>query len=488
MLIDRAQIHVKAGNGGNGSLSFRREKFAPKGGPDGGDGGRGGDVVLKVVDNLTSLIEFQYNQKFYARHGNQGEAKKKHGKSGSVLTVKVPPGTVVWDDDSGELLADLTEPGESVRVARGGRGGLGNTNFRTSTRQAPRIAELGEPGEERMLRLELRLIADVGLLGLPNAGKSTILAAATRATPKIADYPFTTLEPNLGVVQIGGRAGPTFVMADVPGLIEGAAEGSGLGHEFLRHVSRTKLLIHVLDASGGLEGRDPYADFELINAELEAYDPGLASRPMFVALNKLDLTEARDWLPTLRKKLSKQGYRIFEISAATGKGVSPLLEAAAARLEEIRQEAPAAGPKPQEHRLYTLADADERAWVITEVADDQFLVKGVSIERLTRMTNFDQPDAVTRFQRVLVASGISAELQRMGIQAGGTVTVADSELTWGEEHELEEPKRPRRSAVMRRYGPDADDDDEEESPVEELADSEAESPLDGGEDDAEEAS
>jgi GTP-binding protein len=385
--------------------------------------------------------------------------------------VKVPPGTVVWDDNTGELLADLTEPGETVLVAKGGRGGLGNTHFRTSTRQAPRIAELGEPGEERNLRLELRLIADVGLVGLPNAGKSTLLAASTRAQPKIADYPFTTLEPNLGVVQIGGRAGPTFVMADVPGLIEGAAEGSGLGHEFLRHVSRTKLLIHVLDASGGLEGRDPIEDFNLINAELRDYDPELASRPMFVALNKIDLTESREQLEELHRRLPKDGYRIFDISAATGEGVPPLLEASMTKLDEIRREAPEPGPKPQEHRLYSLADADERAWTVTQPEEGQFLVRGISIERLTRMTNFDQPDAATRFQRVLVASGISAELERLGIEAGDTVAIADFELTWGEDYELEEPKAPRRTARMRRYGPDLDEF--EDDVVEEEVDSDS---------------
>src|SRR5215218_4372527 len=293
VLIDRAPIHVRAGDGGNGSMSFRREKYAPKGGPDGGDGGRGGDVVLRVAPNITSLIEFQYNQKFAARNGQQGLGRKMTGKSAPRLIVRVPPGTVVWDDESNEILADLTEVGETFRVARGGRGGLGNVHFKTSVRQTPRIAELGEPGEERTIRLELRLIADVGLVGLPNAGKSTLLAASTRATPKIADYPFTTLEPNLGVVQIGGRSGPSFVMADIPGLIEGAAEGTGLGHDFLRHISRTAVLIHVLDASGGLEGRDPMADFETITNELRSYDSELAERPMLVALNKADLTEAQ---------------------------------------------------------------------------------------------------------------------------------------------------------------------------------------------------
>ncbi len=465
MLIDRAKIYVRAGSGGNGALSFRREKFVPRGGPDGGDGGRGGDVVLKVADNITSLIEFQYNQKFVARNGNPGEFRKKHGKSARQLIVKVPPGTIVWDDDEDEILADLTEPGESVVVARGGKGGMGNARFKTSTRQAPRIAELGEPGEERNLRLELRLIADVGLVGLPNAGKSTLLAASTRAQPKIADYPFTTLEPNLGVVQIGGRGGQTYVMADVPGLIEGAADGSGLGHEFLRHVSRTRLLIHVLDASGGLEERNPLADFELINAELSAYDEELGSRPMLVALNKIDLTEARDRLEALGAELRSRGYEVFEISGVTGEGVQRLLDVVGAKLEEMRLAEPPPGPKPQEHRLYTLKDADERAWTIERLEEGLWRVKGVSIERLTRMTNFDQPDAVTRFQRVLVASGIGPELEKQGIEAGHVVMIANWELTWGEEHELEEPAPPRRTARARRFG-SLDDDFEQETELE----------------------
>ena len=270
MLIDRAKIHVKSGDGGNGSMSFRREKYAPKGGPDGGDGGRGGDIVIKVSPNITSLIEFQYNQKFAAVSGGQGLGRPMTGKSARRLVINVPPGTVVWDDDADEIIADLTEEGEIFRVARGGRGGLGNVHFKTSTRQAPRIAELGEPGEERNLRLELRLIADVGLVGIPNAGKSTLLAASTRATPKIADYPFTTLEPNLGVVQVGGRNGPAFVMADIPGLIEGAHRGSGMGIRFLRHIERTRLLLHIIDISdeSPLSGWEKYA---LINREPVSY-------------------------------------------------------------------------------------------------------------------------------------------------------------------------------------------------------------------------
>lgn len=452
MLIDRAKINVRAGDGGNGSMSFRREKFAPKGGPDGGDGGRGGDVVLKVAPNITSLIEFQYNQKFAAKSGEQGLGRQKTGKSASRLVIKVPAGTVVWDDDTDEIIADLTDDGETFRVAKGGRGGLGNIHFKTSTRQAPRIAELGEPGEERNLRLELRLIADVGLVGLPNAGKSTLLAASTRATPKIADYPFTTLEPNLGVVQIGGRNGPAFVMADIPGLIEGAAEGTGLGHDFLRHISRTAVLIHVLDASGGLEGRDPLVDFETINNELRSYDAELAKRPMLVALNKVDLTEAQERIPSLEKAIGEMGLRTFRISAATGQGVPPLLEAAEVTLREAREHA-AATQKPQERRIYTLDEAGERAFAVTRTGEDAFLVTGVAIERLTRMTNFDQLDSVDRYQRVLDRSGISDELERQGVEPGDTVTIAGKELTWGEE--FEQPDAPsRRTARERRYGPE----------------------------------
>lgn len=334
MLVDRARIFVKAGDGGRGSSSFRREKYVPRGGPDGGDGGRGGDVVLRVKSNLTSLLPFQYNQRFLAENGEAGMKRQKHGKAGARLFIDVPPGTVVWDDNADEIIADLTEPEETAVIARGGRGGQGNVHFKSSTRQAPRLAELGEPGQELTLRLELRLIADVGLVGLPNAGKSTLLAAASAARPKIGDYPFTTVEPNLGVVQVGGRGGRAFVLADIPGLIEGAAGGAGLGHEFLRHVTRTKVLIHVLDASGGVEERDPIDDFRVINAELAAYDDALATKPMLVALNKADLTEALARVPQLRSTLEGEGYQVFEVSGATGAGVAELMAAVAAALRE----------------------------------------------------------------------------------------------------------------------------------------------------------
>ncbi len=435
MLVDQARIHVQAGDGGNGSASFRREKFVPKGGPDGGDGGRGGDVILVVVENLNTLLPFQYVQRYKAENGGAGGGRQRSGKKGQSEIIKVPAGTVVFLDETGEQIADLTEPGEELVIARGGKGGLGNVHFKSSTRQAPRLAELGAPGEERWLRLELRLIADVGLVGLPNAGKSTLLAAATRAKPKIADYPFTTLSPNLGVVEIGGRGGQAFAMADIPGLIEGAAGGAGLGHEFLRHVRRTKVLVHVLDASGGLEGRDPLTDFRTINAELEAFDPAMRDKPMLVALNKVDLVEARDNLDRLRETLSDEGFQLFEISAATGEGVPELTNRIAAELREIQvaeDEARKRAKEQPKRRVYTIGNVDERAWDVQRTGEDSFLVTGVGIERFTAMTNFDLWEAAERFQRVLEGSGISAELKRQGIQQGDTVTIGSHEMDWGD--------------------------------------------------------
>jgi GTP-binding protein len=455
MLIDRAKIYVKAGDGGRGSRSFRREKYVPRGGPDGGDGGRGGDVRLQVRQSLTSLLPFQFNQRFLAEAGGAGSGRKRHGRSGNHLYVQVPPGTVVWDADTDELLADLTEPGEEVVVARGGRGGLGNVHFKSSTNQAPRIAELGEPGEELTVRLELRLIADVGLVGLPNAGKSTLLSSTTRARPKIADYPFTTLEPNLGVVEIGGRGGQTFVVADIPGLIEGAAAGAGLGHEFLRHVTRTKVLVHVLDASGGLEGRDPLDDFRVINAELELFDPDLRAKSMLVALNKMDLAEARENRARLDAALAADGYTIFPISAATGEGVRPLMEAVGAALRELRVDLRSEA-KPQERRRYTLAGRDERAWQAERRSAHHFAVSGIGIERFTKMTDFDSEHSVDRFERVLETSGINKELLRLGIQDGDTVHLAGREYTWGDESAYLDAETARRAS---RRGDESDEFD-----------------------------
>jgi GTP-binding protein len=443
VLVDQARIHVKAGNGGNGSSSFRREKYIPMGGPDGGDGGRGGDVILKVVANLNTLLPFQYIQHFEAENGVSGSSQKKFGRKGKSKVINVPQGTVVSveaEDGSLEFVADLTTVDEELVIARGGKGGLGNVHFKSSTRQSPKMAELGEPGEERWLKLELRLIADVGLVGLPNAGKSTLLASSTRAKPKIADYPFTTLSPNLGVVEIGGRSGQTFVVADIPGLIEGAAEGAGLGHEFLRHVHRTKVLIHVVDAAGGFEGRDPLIDFHTINEEIAAFNDEMASKPMIVALNKVDLAEARENLPRLREAIEGEGYKVFEISAATGEGVGEVYNTIAAMLQEIEanraEEKRKAAERPL-RRVYTMGNVDERAWEATKVEPGVFLITGVGVERFTHMTNFDSWEAAERFQRMLDRSGISAELRRLGVQEGDTIRIANKELTWGDQQDDE---------------------------------------------------
>ena len=447
MLIDRARIWVKAGDGGNGSASFRREKYVPRGGPDGGDGGRGGTVYLRAKPNLTSLLPFQFTARFKAENGGPGRSQQRHGKNGKDLFVDVPVGTVVWDDESGEILADLTEEDERTAIVRGGRGGLGNVHFKTSTRQAPRLAELGEPGEERWLRLELRMIADVGLVGLPNAGKSTLLAASSAARPKIADYPFTTLEPILGVVQVGGADGQIFVMADIPGLIGGAAQGVGLGLEFLRHVRRTKVLVHVLDTSGGLEGRDPLQDFETVNAELHAYEEDLLAKPMLVALNKVDVSEAQQKLESLTAELQNRGYAVFPISAVTGEGVQELLQAVAGVLREVQQNE-AEIEKPQVRRRYTLENVDERAWNVDRLSRHHFAVTGIGIERFTRMTDFSRDEAVERFQRLLESSGISDELGRLGVESGDVVHIADLDLVWGDQEELQplETKRGRKQS------------------------------------------
>lgn len=464
MFYDHARIQVTGGNGGNGAVSFRREKYVPHGGPDGGDGGRGGGVYLRVDPHLNTLIAFKYQQRFHAGNGSHGMGARRTGQSGDDLFIDVPPGTVVIDDEAGVPIADLIEPGETFLVARGGKGGLGNQHFATSVHQAPRLAEKGEPGQDRWLYLELKVIADVGLAGFPNAGKSTLLAASSAARPKIADYPFTTLEPNLGVVQVGGPAGPTFVMADIPGLIEGAAEGIGLGHEFLRHVERTRVLIHVLDGSGGLEGRDPLADFAAINAELAAYAPALAGKPQLVAINKVDLPETQTNLPRLTAALSGEGYQVFPISAATGEGVPLLLH----RTMELLQELPLPVEEaPQKRRVYTLEEEDEERWEAVRRSAHHYDVTGPKIERLTRMTDFANEEAAARFQRVLEASGISRALEEQGIQPGDIVHIADLELTWDQEaldaeareaaHERR--RKTRRQRIAARLGQTVEDEE-----------------------------
>jgi len=335
MFIDRAVIHVKGGDGGRGAVSFRREKFIPKGGPDGGDGGHGGDVVLVADEGLSTLLDFQYRRHYSAERGAHGQGANRHGRRGSSLIVPVPVGTVVRDARTRELLADLVQHGQRVVVARGGRGGRGNARFATSTRRVPRRAEPGGPGEERDVELELKLIADVGLVGFPNTGKSTLLARVSAARPRIADYPFTTTEPYLGVVAVSD--GRSFVLADIPGLIAGAHQGAGLGHTFLRHISRTSVLIHLVDLAA--PERDPLADVEAVNRELRLYDPALGERPMLYALNKVDLPAARERAAGVAAVLQARGCAVFVISAATGEGVDPLLVAAADLLSRAREQA-----------------------------------------------------------------------------------------------------------------------------------------------------
>lgn len=466
VFYDRARIFIKGGDGGNGAISFRREKYVPHGGPEGGDGGDGGNVYLTVDPHLNTLIAFKYQQHFRAGNGGNGEKSRRAGKRGADLTIDVPPGTVVFDDETGDVLADLLDPGESYLAARGGKGGLGNQHFATSTHQAPRLAEKGEPGEERWIKLELKVIADVGLIGFPNAGKSTLLSASSAARPKIADYPFTTLQPNLGVVQIGGPGGETFVMADIPGLIEGAAEGVGLGHEFLRHVERTRLLIHVVDGSGGLEQRDPLVDFRMVNEELAAYSPELAGKPQIVAINKIDLLETRENLPRMVELLTAEGYPIVGISAVTGEGVPELLRLVFERLREL----PAAVPlvAPQERRVYTLETTPE-AWEAERISEHHYEVHGQKIDRITRMTDFGNEEAADRFQRILEASGITRKLEELGIQAGDVVHIAGQELIWdeatvqAEQREAAQARRrkTKRERTMARLGLNPEDEPEE---------------------------
>ncbi len=425
MFVDVAKIYVKGGDGGRGSNAVRREKFVPQGGPWGGDGGKGGDVVFVVDPGLNTLIDFKYQKHFKAERGEHGGTKGMHGAKGKDLIVKVPPGTIVKDDDTGEILFDLTEPGQRAVVARGGRGGRGNMRFATPTNKCPTFYEKGEPGEERYLVLELKVIADCGLVGFPNAGKSTLLSRVSAARPKIANYPFTTLAPHLGVVDVGD--GRSFVMADIPGLIEGAHEGVGLGHEFLRHVERTKALIHVIDGAG-TEGRDPLQDFEVIERELLLYKEELGDRPRLVAVNKMDITEARENLPRIKAELEGRGYRVFPISGVTGEGIGPLLRAAMDAIESYQPpaepEVPAQDevvfrPKEEEFRVYKHGGI--------------WHVEGREIEKLVAMTMWENDEAVKRFSRIMRARGIEKALREQGAKEGDTVRIADIELEFTDE-------------------------------------------------------
>src|SRR6266568_1778106 len=434
MFYDHTKIFVKAGDGGNGSRHFRREKFAPLGGPDGGDGGRGGSVYLEATTNLNTLIDYRYRQHFKAGAGGAGMRQKMHGAKGEDVVLRVPRGTIVRDAESNELIADLVEDGQRVMVARGGRGGLGNVHFATSTHQAPQEAQKGEPGEERWLYLELRLIADVGLIGYPNAGKSTLLSVVTAAHPKIADYPFTTLTPNLGVVAVGQPASGDefgFVLADIPGLIEGASEGVGLGHEFLRHVQRTRLLIHMLD--GASIERTPWQDFKTINKELHQYDEHLGTRPQIVVLNKMDLPEAQEHWPELQAKAEAAGYPVFTISAAAHQGTTELMQYTARRLQEIwQEEAEHAAVQPVVDMAGSvLRPQPDDAFTVAK-EDDVYVVRGKLVVRAASMTNQESEESMDRLQVTLAKMGVTKALEEAGVQVGDTVRFGKVELYWGE--------------------------------------------------------
>ncbi|RME84713.1 MAG: GTPase ObgE [Caldilineae bacterium] len=422
MFADEVKIYVKGGDGGNGVVAFRREKYVPRGGPAGGNGGRGGDVYLVASPQHNTLYHFTKKVHFKAGRGGHGGGSNKQGARGEDIEVPVAPGTVVYDAETGAFLGELLEPGERLLVARGGRGGRGNAAFRSSTNQAPRLAEKGEPGEERWLRLELKLIADVGIIGVPNAGKSTLLSVVTRARPKIADYPFTTLVPNLGVAVVDYQ---DIVLADIPGLIEGAHSGAGLGLTFLRHIERTRLLVHMLN---GLSP-DPVGDYHAINQELELFNPYLADKEQIVVFNKMDLPEVRERWPEVKEALAALGVGALPVSAATGENVEQLMQRVAARLQVI--------PRPQRSEapvIYT--PEDENAFTI-ERKPEGWIVRGKRIERAVAMTNWDYYEAVLRFQRILEAMGITRALEEAGIQEGDTVFIGDYDLTWSNDYVIE---------------------------------------------------
>jgi len=422
MFYDEAKIYVKAGDGGNGVVAWRREAHVPRGGPSGGNGGKGGDVYLLADPQVNTLIAFNKQVHFRAPNGDHGRGKNQTGAQGSDLLIPVPIGTVAYATETGQMLADLATRDQRVLLARGGRGGRGNHTFRSPTNQAPRIAENGEPGEELWLRLELKLLADVGIVGVPNAGKSTLLSRISAARPKIGDYPFTTLEPTLGVVIVDDR---DMVVADIPGLIEGAHSGAGLGLAFLRHVERTRLLIHLLN---GLSP-DPIGDYEVINQELQLFNPHLSEKPQVVALNKMDLPDVREQWPGVARALRARGVvEPLAISAVTGEGLDALLRRAATLLTELPPPPPLADIAP----LAPIAPEADKSFTVERDPDGAWRVRGRRIERIVVMTRWEYYDAVMRFQRILEALSITQALRERGIEEGDTVRIGEKELEWSE--------------------------------------------------------
>ena len=425
MFVDYAKITIQSGNGGDGAISFRREKYVAAGGPDGGDGGRGGDIYFRVDKDMNTLIDFKYKKKFKAENGQNGSGARCYGKSGEDLYIDVPLGTVIKDSATSRVIADLSTPEQVELVLKGGKGGKGNAHFATSTRQAPRFAIDGEKGEEKELILELKLLADVGLIGFPNVGKSTLLSMVTAATPKIADYHFTTLEPNLGVVKT--KTGNSFVIADIPGIIEGASEGTGLGLQFLRHIERTRLLLHVIDVSGS-EGRNPLQDFNTINAELKKYSEKLSKRKQIIVANKADVITDEALYQELEKEAKKQNIEIYKISAATKQGVDELME----RVEQVLRELPKENTivEVEEKKIYTIKEKKKGFEV--EKLDKKYVVVGKTAERIIGRINIDDNESMYYFQKMMENSGINAELKRKGIQEGDIVQIGDLEFEWYE--------------------------------------------------------
>lgn len=420
VFVDEAVIYVKGGDGGNGAVSFRREKFVPRGGPDGGDGGRGGHVILEASKSVKTLVDFHYKRHYKAERGQHGRGKRQKGRSGRDLVLKVPVGTVVYDADTGEVLADLAEEGQRVVVARGGRGGRGNAHFATPWRQAPRFAEKGEPGEERRIRLELKLLADVGIVGFPNVGKSTLISRISAAKPKIADYPFTTLVPNLGVVRVDEFR--SFVVADLPGLIEGAHKGAGLGHQFLRHIERCKLLLHMVDCARPYTG-DPVSDFEVISEELRLYNERLSKLPQVIAANKCDLPEFWPNFERAKAEWERRGYKVFPISALTGQGLKELVYHLADLVERLPEPEPL---KPEKVRRYTY----EPPFVVERAGEGKFEVKGRVVERLVKMTDLSNDEAVMYLHEVLEKLGVYKALREAGAKEGDLVRIGEFEFTY----------------------------------------------------------
>lgn len=425
MFVDKAQIFIRAGKGGDGVVAFRREKYVPDGGPAGGDGGKGGSIIVEVDPGMRTLMDFRYKTKYEAFDGERGQKKNMFGRKADDLILKVPPGTIIRDLDTGKIIADLMDYDAKQVIAKGGRGGRGNTNFKTSTRQAPSFAEQGFYGEERTIVLELKMLADVGLVGYPNVGKSTLLSKVTKAKPKIADYHFTTLFPNLGMVEV--VKGKSFVLADIPGLIEGAHKGIGLGHEFLRHVERNKMILHVLDVSG-IEGRDPIEDFEKINEELVQYSEKLSKRVQVVAANKADLLYDDEKLDTFKKYMEERNIPYFIISAATNEGVEELMRYITFELDTIE-----AFDLYEDSEFITEEDIKPEVEGVTYAMEsDAYVVGGKDLERIYYSTDFDEIDSLRRFQSILLKKGVFEKLKEMGIEDGDTVKIFDLEFEYYE--------------------------------------------------------